>query len=175
MNVRISRSVGVVAVLYFTANFSAQTTKVKDTLAKENKIDEVVVIGYGTQKKSNVTGAISSVRAKDIEDIPSGKPEQVLQGRAAGVSVVTNSGQPGSAATVRVRGVTSFGAGSNDPLWVVDGIVVDNIAWLNQSDIENMEILKDGASAAIYGVSAAKGVILVTTKKGEKGKDEFNL
>jgi len=170
MNVRISRSVGVVAVLYFTANFSAQTTKVKDTLAKENKIDEVVVIGYGTQKKSNVTGAISSVRAKDIEDIPSGKPEQVLQGRAAGVSVVTNSGQPGSAATVRVRGVTSFGAGSNDPLWVVDGIVVDNIAWLNQSDIENMEILKDGASAAIYGVSAAKGVILVTTKKGRKGK-----
>ncbi|MEF9478629.1 SusC/RagA family TonB-linked outer membrane protein [Chryseobacterium sp. 1B4] len=170
MNVRISRSVGVVAVLYFTANFSAQTTKVKDTIAKENKIDEVVVIGYGTQKKSNVTGAISSVRAKDIEDIPSGKPEQVLQGRAAGVSVVTNSGQPGSAATVRVRGVTSFGAGSNDPLWVVDGIVVDNIAWLNQSDIENIEILKDGASAAIYGVSAAKGVILVTTKKGKKGK-----
>lgn len=169
MNVRISRSLGLVAVLYFTANFSAQT-KVKDTLSKENKIDEIVMIGYGSQKKSNVTGAISSVRAKDIEDIPSGKPEQVLQGRAAGVSVVTNSGQPGSAATVRVRGVTSFGAGSNDPLWVVDGIVVDNIAWLNQSDIENIEILKDGASSAIYGVSAAKGVILVTTKKGRKGK-----
>lgn len=168
MNIRISLSLGAVAVLYFTANFSAQTKK--DTLSKENKIDEVVVIGYGTQKKSNVTGAISSVRAKDIEDIPSGKPEQVLQGRAAGVSVVTNSGQPGAAATVRVRGVTSFGAGSNDPLWVVDGIVVDNIGWLNQSDIENIEILKDGASSAIYGVSAAKGVILVTTKKGRKGK-----
>lgn len=168
MNVRISRNLGVIAVLYFTANFSGQTKK--DTLSKENKIDEIVVIGYGTQKKSNVTGAIASVRAKDIEDIPSGKPEQVLQGRAAGVSVVTNSGQPGSAATVRVRGVTSFGAGSNDPLWVVDGIVVDNIGWLNQSDIENIEILKDGASSAIYGVSAAKGVILVTTKKGRKGK-----
>ncbi|UHO40499.1 TonB-dependent receptor [Chryseobacterium capnotolerans] len=168
MNIRIPLSLGAVAVLYFTANFSAQTKK--DSLSKENKIEEVVLIGYGTQKKSNVTGAISSVRAKDIEDIPSGKPEQVLQGRAAGVSVVTNSGQPGSAATVRVRGVTSFGAGSNDPLWVVDGIVVDNIAWLNQSDIENIEILKDGASSAIYGVSAAKGVILVTTKKGRKGK-----
>lgn len=168
MNVRISRNLGVIAVLYFTANFSGQTKK--DTLSKENKIDEIVVIGYGTQKKSNVTGAIASVRAKDIEDIPSGKPEQVLQGRAAGVSVVANSGQPGSAATVRVRGVTSFGAGSNDPLWVVDGIVVDNIGWLNQSDIENIEILKDGASSAIYGVSAAKGVILVTTKKGRKGK-----
>lgn len=168
MNIRIPLSLGAVAVLYFTANFSAQTKK--DTLSKENKIEEVVVIGYGTQKKSNVTGAISSVRAKDIEDIPSGKPEQVLQGRAAGVSVVTNSGQPGAAATVRVRGITSFGAGSNDPLWVVDGIVVDNIGWLNQSDIENIEILKDGASSAIYGVSAAKGVILVTTKKGRKGK-----
>ncbi len=134
MNVRISRSLGLVAVLYFTANFSAQT-KVKDTLSKENKIDEIVVIGYGTQKKSNVTGAIASIKASDIENIPAGKPEQVLQGRAAGVSVVTNSGQPGAPATVRVRGITSFGAGSNSPLWVVDGIVVDNIGWLNQSDI----------------------------------------
>ncbi len=169
MNVRISRSLGLVAVLYFTANFSAQT-KVKDTLSKENKIDEIVVIGYGTQKKSNVTGAIASIKASDIENIPAGKPEQVLQGRAAGVSVVTNSGQPGAPATVRVRGITSFGAGSNSPLWVVDGIVVDNIGWLNQSDIESIEVLKDGASSAIYGVSAAKGVILVTTKKGKKGK-----
>lgn len=169
MNRRISRSLGLVAVLYFTANFSAQTS-VKDTVPKENKIEEVIVIGYGTQKKSNVTGAIASIKASDIENIPAGKPEQVLQGRAAGVSVVTNSGQPGAAATVRVRGITSFGAGSNSPLWVVDGIVVDNIGWLNQSDIESMEVLKDGASSAIYGVSAAKGVILVTTKKGKKGK-----
>lgn len=169
MNVRISRSLGMVAVLYFTANFNAQNTA-NDTIPKEQKIEEVVMIGYGTQKKSNVTGAISSIKASDIDDVPAGRPEQVLQGRAAGVSVISNSGQPGSAATIRVRGVTSFGAGSNDPLWVVDGIVVDNIGWLNQSDIENMEILKDGASAAIYGVSAAKGVILITTKKGAKGR-----
>ncbi|MGL6127385.1 SusC/RagA family TonB-linked outer membrane protein [Chryseobacterium artocarpi] len=168
MNIRIPTSLGVIAALYFTANFNAQTKK--DTLSKENKIDEIVVIGYGTQKKSNVTGAIASIKASDIENIPTGKPEQVLQGRAAGVSVVTNSGQPGAAATVRVRGITSFGAGSNSPLWVVDGIVVDNIGWLNQSDIESIEVLKDGASSAIYGVSAAKGVILVTTKKGKKGK-----
>ncbi|MGC4129121.1 MAG: TonB-dependent receptor [Bergeyella sp.] len=166
MNVKTKKSLGLIAVLYFTAGFQAQT---KDTL-NETKIDEVVVIGYGTQKKSNVTGAIASIKAADIEDIPSGKPEQVLQGRAAGVSVVTNSGQPGSSATVRVRGLTSFGAGGNDPLWVVDGIMVDGIGWLNQSDIESMEILKDGASSAIYGVSAARGVILVTTKKGKKGK-----
>ncbi|SHF86571.1 SusC/RagA family TonB-linked outer membrane protein [Chryseobacterium sp. OV279] len=170
MNLRISRNLGVVAVLYFTANFNAQTS-VKDTVPKENKIEEVVMIGYGSQKKSNVTGAISSIKASDIENSPTaGRPEQIMQGRAAGISVVSNSGQPGTAATVRVRGITSFGAGSNDPLWVVDGIVVDNIGWLNQSDIEGMEILKDGASAAIYGVSAAKGVVLITTKKGAKGR-----
>ncbi|QIY82889.1 TonB-dependent receptor [Chryseobacterium sp. NEB161] len=168
MNLKYSKCLGLAAVLYFTANYSAQ--QVKDTTSKEKTIEEVVVIGYGTQKKSNVTGAIASIKASDIEAIPAGKPEQVLQGRAAGVSVVTNSGQPGSSATVRVRGITSFGAGSNSPLWVVDGIIVDNIGWLNQSDIESIEVLKDGASSAIYGVSAAKGVILVTTKKGKKGK-----
>ena len=165
MNLKYSKSLGLIAALYFTAGMNAQTA---DSL-KEKNIEEVVVIGYGTQKKSNVTGAIASLRAADLEDVPAGKPEQVLQGRAAGVTVITNSGQPGSAATIRVRGITSFGA-SNDPLWVVDGIVVDGIGWLNQSDIESMEILKDGASSAIYGVSAARGVILVTTKKGKKGR-----
>jgi len=169
MNLKYSKCLGLAAVLYFTANYSAQQ-RVIDTASKEKTIEEVVVIGYGTQKKSNVTGAIASIKAADIEDIPAGKPEQVLQGRAAGVSVVTNSGQPGSKATVRVRGITSFGAGGNDPMWVVDGIIVDGIGWLNQSDIESIEVLKDGASSAIYGVSAARGVILVTTKKGKKGK-----
>ena len=167
MNLKYSKCLGLAAVLYFTANYSAQ--QVKDTASKEKTIEEVVVIGYGTQKKSNVTGAIASIKASDIEDIPAGKPEQVLQGRAAGVSVVTNSGQPGSGATVRIRGLTSFGAGGNEPMWVVDGIIVDGIGWLNQSDIESIEVLKDGASSAIYGVSAARGVILVTTKKGKKG------
>lgn len=168
MNIKLTKSMGVVAVMYFTANFSAQS-KVNDTIPKEQKIEEVVMIGYGTQKKSNITGAISSIKASDLENMPSGKPEQALQGRAAGVNVITNSGQPGSSATIRVRGITSYSS-NNDPLWVVDGIVVDGIGWLNQSDIESMEILKDGASSAIYGVSAARGVILVTTKKGKKGK-----
>lgn len=167
MNLKYSKCLGLAAVLYFTANYSAQ--QVKDTTSKERTIEEVVVIGYGTQKKSNVTGAIASIKASDIEAIPAGKPEQVLQGRAAGVSVVTNSGQPGSSATVRIRGLTSFGAGGNDPMYVVDGIIVDGIGWLNQSDIESIEVLKDGASSAIYGVSAARGVVLVTTKKGKKG------
>nr|WP_199161998.1 TonB-dependent receptor [Elizabethkingia sp. ASV34] len=162
------RNLSLIAVLYFTANINAQQSK-KDTAASEKKIEEVVVIGYGTQKKSNVTGAIASIKAKDLENVPAGRPEQVLQGRASGVSVVSNSGQPGSSATIRVRGITSFGAG-NDPLWIVDGIAVDNIGFLNQSDIESIEVLKDGASSAIYGVSAARGVVLVTTKKGKKGK-----
>ena len=168
MNLKYSKCLGLAAVLYFTANYSAQQ-RVSDTASKEKTIEEVVVIGYGTQKKSNVTGAIASIKASDIEDIPASKPEQVLQGRAAGVSVVTNSGQPGSGATVRIRGLTSFGAGGNDPMWVVDGIIVDGIGWLIQSDIESIEVLKDGASSAIYGVSAARGVVLVTTKKGKKG------
>ena len=169
MNLKYSKCLGLAAVLYFTANYSAQ--QVSDTASKENAIEEVVVIGYGTQKKSNVTGAISSIKASDLENAPTaGRPEQVLQGRAAGVSVIANSGQPGSTPTVRVRGITSFGAGGNNPLWVVDGIVVDNIGWLSQSDIEGIEILKDGASSAIYGVSAARGVVLITTKKGAKGR-----
>ncbi|MCL4483669.1 MAG: TonB-dependent receptor [Bacteroidetes bacterium] len=135
-------------------------------------IEEVVVVGYGTQKKSVVTGAISSVKSKDLEKVSPGRVEQALQGRVSGVTVAANSGQPGSAATIRVRGVTTFGDGGNNPLWVVDGVVVDagGIGYLNQSDIESIEVLKDAASAAIYGTRAATGVILVTTKKGSVGK-----
>ncbi len=135
-------------------------------------IEEVVVVGYGTQKKSVVTGAISSVKAKDLEKVSPGRVEQALQGRVSGVTVAQNSGQPGSSSTIRVRGVTTFGDGGNNPLWVVDGVVVDagGIGYLNQNDIESMEVLKDAASAAIYGTRAATGVILVTTKKGVAGK-----
>lgn len=134
-------------------------------------LDEVVVVGYGTQKKSVVTGAISSVKAKELENVPNGRIEQALQGRVSGVTILQNSGQPGSTSTIRVRGITTFGGGNN-PLWVIDGVVVDagGIGYLNQSDIESIEVLKDAASAAIYGTRAATGVILVTTKKGKAGK-----
>ena len=139
-------------------------------------LQEVVVVGYGTQKKSVVTGAISSVKAKDLEKVPNGRIEQALQGRVSGVTIAASSGQPGSSSTIRIRGVTTFGAGGNDPLWVVDGVVVDagGIGFLNQSDIESIEVLKDAASAAIYGTRAATGVILVTTKKGKSGKITVN-
>ncbi len=139
-----------------------------------DELEEVVVVGYGTQKKSVVTGAISSVKASDLETMPVTRIEQSLQGRTSGLTIATNSGQPGSAATIRVRGFTTFG--NNNPLWVVDGVVIDagGISYLNQSDIESIEVLKDASSQAIYGARAAAGVILVTTKKGAAGAMRVN-
>lgn len=141
-------------------------------------LEEVVVVGYGTQKKSVNTGAISSVKAEELEAIPnSGRIEQALQGRVSGVTIAANSGQPGSSSTIRVRGLTTFDTyGGNTPLWVVDGVIVDSggIGYLNQQDIASIEVLKDAASLAIYGARAASGVILVTTKKGAEGKLTVN-
>ncbi|PVY41708.1 SusC/RagA family TonB-linked outer membrane protein [Pontibacter virosus] len=136
-------------------------------------LEEVVVIGYGVQKKSVVTGAISSVRATDLENQQITRVEQAIQGRTSGVTVASNSGAPGAASTVRVRGITTLN--SNEPLYVVDGVVVSGgIDYLNQSDIESIELLKDAASAAIYGTRGAAGVILVTTKKGRQGSVRIN-
>jgi len=141
-----------------------------------SKMDEVVVVGYGTQRKSVVTGAISSVRASDLDNQPVVRVEQALQGRTSGLTISAVSGQPGAASTVRLRGFTSFGNDKNNPLWVVDGVVIDNggIGYLNEDDIESIEVLKDGASAAIYGTRAAAGVILITTKKGKAGSLRIN-
>jgi TonB-linked SusC/RagA family outer membrane protein len=135
-------------------------------------LDEVVVVGYGIQKKSVVTGSIASLKTKDLENVPSARVEQALQGRVSGVTIAQNSGQPGSPSTIRIRGITTFNDAGNSPLWVIDGVVVDQggIGYLNQNDIESIEVLKDAASAAIYGTRAATGVILVTTKKGKEGK-----
>jgi TonB-linked SusC/RagA family outer membrane protein len=142
--------------------------------SQSQDLNEVVVVGYGTQKKSVVTGAISSIKASDLEGLPITRVEQSLQGRVSGLTIAANSGQPGSSATIRVRGITTFG--NNEPLWVVDGVVVDagGIGYLNQSDIASIEVLKDAASQAIYGARAATGVILVTTKKGKSGKISVN-
>jgi TonB-linked SusC/RagA family outer membrane protein len=139
-------------------------------------LNEVVVVGYGVQRKSVTTGAISSVKASDLENQPVTRIEQALQGRTSGLTISSSSGQPGSSSTVRLRGFTSFGNGKNEPLWVIDGVVIDNggIGYLNQDDIESIEVLKDGASAAIYGTRAAAGVILVSTKKGKAGALRIN-
>jgi TonB-linked SusC/RagA family outer membrane protein len=137
-------------------------------------LQELVVIGYGTQKKSVVTGAITSVKSKDLENAPITRVEQALQGRTSGMTITTSSGQPGASATVRVRGTTTIN--NSDPLYIVDGMAVDvgGIDYLNTADIESIEVLKDGASAAIYGTRAANGVILITTKKGKAGKMQVN-
>ena len=134
----------------------------------------VISVGYGTQKKSNVTGAIASVKATDLEDMPIQRLEDALKGRTAGVTVVAASGQPGSSdPAIFIRGITSINGST--PLYVVDGMPVDGgIDYLNSADIESIEILKDAASAAIYGTKAAAGVILVTTKTGKAGAMKVN-
>ena len=136
-------------------------------------IDEVVVIGYGVQKKSNVTGAISSLKADDMKNNSMTNAAQALQGKVSGVQVVNNSGAPGAAPIIRVRGYSSNG--SSDPLYIVDGLKVDDISYLEPSSIQSMEILKDAATAAIYGAEAGNGVVLITTKGGDKGKTQVTL
>lgn len=158
---------------YIPKEVAVTDGEIKVELAEEsNNLDEVVInVGYGTVKKSVSTGAISKVNAKDLEKVPNGSVETALQGRAAGVTIAMNAGQPGSRSTVRVRGITTLNAG-NSPIWVVDGVIMDDgaLGALNQSDIESIEVLKDAASSAIYGARSASGVVLVTTKKGKSGK-----
>jgi TonB-dependent starch-binding outer membrane protein SusC len=138
-------------------------------LVSGKQLDELVVVGYGTQRKAVVTGAIAKVKGSDLENMPVPRIEQSLLGRTAGVRVTTGSGQPGEGATVRIRGTTSIN--NSEPLYVVDGVpVTGGIDYLNQADVESIEVLKDAASAAIYGARAASGVILVTTKQGKDGK-----
>ena len=128
------------------------------------ELDEVVVIGYGTQQKKVVTGAIATVDSKEITSIPVLRGGQAMQGRTAGVQVTQLSGQPGEAPTVRIRGAGT--TGDADPLYIVDGMAVGDIDFLNPGDIESIDVLKDAASAAIYGARAANGVVLITTKTG---------
>lgn len=141
--------------------------------AASKLMEEVVVVGYGTQKRSTVTGAVSSVKASDLENMPIVRVEQALQGRTSGLTIAASSGQPGASSTVRVRGTTSIN--NSDPLYVVDGLPIDGgIDNINQSDIESIDVLKDAASAAIYGARSASGVILITTKKGRAGIMQVN-
>jgi len=132
-------------------------------------LDEIVVIGYGTAKSKDLTGAISNVKSDEIITAPTSSPMGALQGKVAGLQIL-NSANPGATPTVRVRGVGSFDSSYQGPLYVVDGMFFDNIDFLDNSNIESLTILKDASSAAIYGVRAANGVILVTTKNGIKGQ-----
>ena len=131
-------------------------------------LEETVVIGYGVQKKSDLTGAVASVRSEDLQNRSTTDAAAALQGKAAGVQILNSSGKPGAGASIRVRGYSS-NAGNIGPLLIVDGLKVDNIQYLDPSMIESMEVLKDAASAAIYGAEAGNGVILITTRAGQAG------
>ena len=155
-------------------------TVINVVLETDNKLDEVVVIGYGTQRKSDLTGSVSSVSGEDVATLPVSRVDQALQGRAAGVQVTQTSGAPGAGTAIRVRGGNSI-TGSNEPLWVIDGIIVGtnfNLNNLNANDVKSIEILKDASSIAIYGSRGANGVVLVTTKSGANiggGKPQVNV
>ena len=155
------------SVGYVTQEIVATTTTtVNITLATDNlMIEETVVVGYGVQKKSDVTGAISQVKAEDIANRTITSPEAALQGKTAGVQAYASSARPGATPAIRVRGISS----NNDanPLYVVDGRITNSIAGIDPNDIESMEVLKDGASAAIYGAEAGNGVVMITTRRGQ--------
>ncbi len=137
-------------------------------LKEDNQtLEEVVVVGYGVQKKSSVTGSISQVKSEDMHNRTITNAEQALQGKTAGVQIISASAAPGSNPSIRIRGYSSNS--SSDPLFVVDGLRTTNISNLDPNDIESMEVLKDAASAAIYGAQAGNGVVLITTKKAKKG------
>ncbi|WP_234347334.1 TonB-dependent receptor [Parabacteroides bouchesdurhonensis] len=138
------------------------------TLSEDTqKLDEVVVVGYGSFKKSDLTGAITQVKGDEIADLPLRSAADALQGKAAGVTITATSGSPGSMGNVRIRGVGTIN--NNDPLYVVDGMPQTDIGWLNARDIESLEVLKDASAQAIYGARAANGVILISTKRGASG------
>ena len=151
----------------------AASPQMKVTMQEESKVlNDVVVVGYGVQRKSSVTGAISQVKAEDMEHRTISDANQALQGKTSGVQVITTSAAPGSTPTVRIRGFSSNV--SSSPLYVVDGVQTTNIAGLDPNDIASMEILKDAASAAIYGAEAGNGVVLITTKKGTTGSGKIS-
>jgi iron complex outermembrane receptor protein len=148
-----------------------------------SQLNEVVVVGYGTQKKSDVTGAISSVKSEDFNRGVVTNPGQLLQGKVSGVNITNASGEPGAAQNVIIRGIGSLRSGTQ-PLYVVDGFLIDNSAqgfdtsplnFINPNDIESIDVLKDASATAVYGSRAANGVVVITTRKGKAGKTEMSL
>jgi len=160
---------------YETQEVKVSGSKLDVKLNESAKLlDEVVVIGYGTQRRADVTTAVSSVDTKDLYERPVTSAAAAIQGKAAGVQVIQPSGVPGAGMVVRVRGNTSISA-SNDPLYVVDGVPTTDIGSISPNDIESMQILKDASSAAIYGSRAANGVVIITTKSGSRGEAKITF
>ena len=159
----------LIAALYFGINVSAQEIP-RDTTIKEQKIEEVVMIGYGSQRKENVTGSIGLISAKDLADKPNPNPISSIQGKVSGVQIM-NSGAPGGSPRVDIRGISSI---QGKTVFIVDGMITDDISFLNSQDIESMSILKDPSSLAIFGAQASNGAVIIKTKNG-KGKPVFNF
>ena len=136
-------------------------------------LEEVVVVGYGTQKKANVTGAVGSIKTENIANVTTGNTAALLQGKVAGVRVESSGGAPGAGTNIVIRGTGTLGGG--EPLFVIDGNITGSMSSLNPNDIESIEVLKDAAAAAIYGNRAANGVVIVTTKRGSSGETQVNL
>jgi TonB-dependent starch-binding outer membrane protein SusC len=137
-------------------------------------LNEVVVVGYGTQKRGNITGAVGTISSEEFESRPNTQIGSVIQGKTAGVQVISPSGKPSAGLSIRVRGTSSINA-TSDPLYVVDGVPTTDTRSLNPGDIESISVLKDASSAAIYGAQGANGVVLITTKKGKSGTPKFEF
>ena len=163
---------------YLTQDITVGSSTTIDVALKEDltSLDEVVVVGYGTQRKSDLTGAVSLVNAEEMTKQATNDVTQMMQGRVAGVSITTD-GQPGAAPSVRIRGVATFGIGASaEPLYVVDGVPIDGIRDINPNDIETVQVLKDASAGAIYGNRAGNGVVIITTKSGKRNqKATFSL
>ena len=171
LNVPAGANISVESIGYKTQTFAIGNQSTFNIVLEEDTemLEETVVIGYGVQRKSDLTGAVASVRQDDLENRSTTDAAAALQGKAAGIQIINSSGAPGSGADIRVRGYSS-NSGNIGPLLIVDGLKVDNIQYLDPSMIESMEVLKDAASAAIYGAQAGNGVVLITTKSGQDGR-----
>jgi TonB-linked SusC/RagA family outer membrane protein len=177
--IQLSGKSGILVISY--VGYTPQTvavgsrTTVDVRLERSSKaMDEVVVIGYGTQRKSHLTGAVSKYQNEKMDEAPVSRVDQALQGRIAGVQVQNTTSEAGADPKIRVRGQTSINANS-EPLVVVDGHPVDGFSFVNPADVQSVEVLKDAASAAIYGSRGSAGVILITTKQGKAGKPKYNV
>lgn len=167
----------VSSIGYKTVEIPIDKVGSKITLYENVKsLDEVVVIGYGTTTKSDLTGSVGVIRVKDIEGLPVTRIDQMLQGRISGVDVMSTDGEPGSGTSIRIRGTRSISA-SNEPLYVVDGVVdgITTLSDINPDDVQSLQVLKDASSTAIYGSRAANGVVVITTKEGREGKTVYKF
>lgn len=176
MTVPQNATIVVTCIGYMTEEVKVKKSRSLTVKLEEDQrvLNEIVVVGYGQVKKQDLTGAVVNVKMSDVEDTPVMSVDQTLQGRLAGVDIMSTTGEPGAVTSIRIRGTRSISA-TNEPLIVVDGVIdaINDIADINSSDIESISVLKDASSTAIYGSRGSNGVIIITTKQGRKGKPEI--